>query len=127
LEYAGTGTLGSNISIDPGWARSISKAREFSLAGKIAFLKVISSFNASEAMHAASALGPDISAPLVPVNFAEARIAMIVRWLGSPEFTPEQKEAMVWAWKLKDFTTVSEMADNPNVSVGVRLLLRQAR
>jgi hypothetical protein len=31
---------------------------------------------------------------------------------------------MVWAWRLKDFTTVSEMADIPNVPVAVRLLLK---
>jgi hypothetical protein len=95
--------------------------------GKIAFLRVVSSFNYSEAQHAASALGPDIATPLVPTNSAEARIAMIVRWLGSPEFTSEEKEAMVWGWKLKDFTTVSELTDNPALAAGVRLLLRSTR
>jgi len=52
---------------------------------------------------------------------------MIVRWLASAEFTSEEKEAMVWAWRLKDFTTVSEAIDNPNVPVGVRMLLKGVR
>jgi len=57
LDYAGTGTLGMQTQIPMDWARSISKAREFSQPGKIAFLRVISSFNYSEAQQAASALG----------------------------------------------------------------------
>jgi hypothetical protein len=127
MEYGGTGTLGSRTQIPIDWARSISKAREFSQAGKIAFLRVISSFNYSEAQHAANALDPNLATPLVPANSAEHRIAMIVHWLASPEFTVEEKEAMVWAWRLKDFTGVSEAEDNPNVPTGVRLLLKGIR
>lgn len=105
-------------------ARTRPKLVRDPLAKSGPFVRATPACHASEAMHAASALGPDIAAPLVPVNSAEARIAVIVSWLASPEFSPEEKDAMVWAWRLKDFTTVSEMADSPDVPVAVRLLLK---
>jgi hypothetical protein len=127
MEYSGVSSLGSRVQVPSEWLPVLAKIQELSLAGKIAFLKIISAYNHSEAMYVASTLGSDMATPLVPTNSAEHRIALIVRWLASPEFSPEEKEAMVWAWKLKDFTTVSEAESNPNVPLGVRMLLRQVR
>jgi hypothetical protein len=105
MQYTGVGAVGTGVTIPAEWAPVISKAREFSLAGKIAFLRVVSSFNHSMAQHAAGALGPDIATPLVPTASSEARVAMIVRWLGSAEFTSEEKDGMIAAWRLLDRTT----------------------
>ena len=127
MQYGSVGALGSQITIPAEWVPVIAKAREFSLTGKIAFLRVVSAFNHSMAQHAAGALGPDIATPLVPTNSAEARLALIVNWLASPEVSPEEKEGMIAAWRLLDRTTVSEAESNPNVPAGVRLLLRAGR
>lgn len=127
MQYSGVSSLGSSIQVPSEWMPVLAKVQEFALPAQIAFLRVISAFNHSEAMQVASTLGRDMATPLVPTNSAEHRIALIVRWLASPEFSPEEKVAMVEAWKLKDFTTVSEAESNPNVPLGVRMLLKGAR
>jgi len=92
---------------------------------QIMFLRVVSAYSHSQAQHIAGML--DLATPLVPTASAEARVALIVKWLGSPELTPEEKEGMIAAWRLLDRTTVSEAESNPNVALGVRMLLRQGR
>ncbi len=125
MEYSSTSSLGSRIQVPAEWVGVIARVRDFAQPAQIMFLRVVSAYSHSQAQHIAGML--DLATPLVPTPSAEARLAMIVKWLASPEFSPEEKEGMVAAWRLLDRTTVSEAESNLNVPPGVRLLLRGGR
>src|SRR5437762_10591727 len=116
MEYGSVSSLGSRTVVPSEWVPMLARVRDFAQPAQIAFLRVVSAFSHSAAQHCADMLG--LATPLVPTASAEARLAMIVRWLESPDFTPEEKDGMIAAWHLLDRTTLSEAESNPNVPLG---------
>ncbi|HXN03768.1 MAG TPA: hypothetical protein VN895_02925 [Candidatus Acidoferrum sp.] len=126
MEYA-IGTRGSSTVIPEEWARLITKAREFPEPARMWFLRTVSAFNYSAAQQMASALDPALATPRVAVGSTDGCRAMLVRWLGSPELSSEEKVAVAAAWRLMDRSGISEAEDNPALPIGVRMLLRGSR
>src|ERR1700737_3681331 len=125
MNYSGVSSVGSRTVVPQEWVPILARVRDFGQPAQLAFLRIVSSYSHSAGQHAADLLG--LATPLVPFGSAEARIALILRWLGSPGFDAEQKTAMASAVRLMDRSNASTAEDDPNVLPAVRLLLKGAR
>jgi hypothetical protein len=124
MEYA-IGTRGSSTVYPAEWHQLAEALKEYRESARLWGLRVIAVWNHSAAQFVSDALG--LATPLVPTGSADAGRALIVRWLGSPEVTVEEKQAIARMWHVVDRAGASEAESSPSVPASVRMLLRGGR